>query len=32
MKLLTQKIRKQLPPIGATADQKDPIAISTVPL
>ena len=27
MKLLTQEIRKQLPPIGTTADQADPIAI-----
>jgi hypothetical protein len=26
MKLLTQEIRKQLPPLGATAEQYDPIA------
>ncbi len=27
MKLLTQEIRKQLPPIGSTDDQIDPMAI-----
>ena len=27
MKLLTQETRKQLPPIGATDDQIDPVAI-----
>ena len=27
MKLMTEEIRKQLPPLGATAEQNDPIAI-----
>ena len=27
MKLLTEEIKKQLPPLGATAEQSDPMAI-----
>lgn len=27
MKLLTEEIKKQLPPLGATSEQEDPIAI-----